>query len=97
MRAEPSTQQTVQAVVPDARVGYVDIDPVVLSHLASLHYQDPAALVVDRDVSDPEAVLRDMAGADRPEPPGLGERPGSGAARSLGGTPEWRGSPADLL
>jgi hypothetical protein len=61
MPTEPSTQQTVQAVVPDARVGYVDIDPVVLSHLTSLHYQDPTALVVDRDVSDPEAVLGDVA------------------------------------
>jgi hypothetical protein len=62
MPTEPSTQQTVQAVVPDARVAYVDIDPVVLSHLASLHYEDPAALVVDRDAGDAEAVLEEVAG-----------------------------------
>lgn len=57
MPTEPSTQQTAQAVVPDARVAYVDIDSIVLSHLTSLHYQDPAALVVDRDAGDAEAVL----------------------------------------
>lgn len=62
MPTEPSTQQTVQAVVPGAKVAYVDIDPVVLSHLTSLHHQDPVALVVDRDAGDAEAVLADVAG-----------------------------------
>lgn len=65
----PSTQESARDVVPEARVAYVDIDPVVLSHLNALLYQDPTAVVVDRDVSEPEAVLRDVAGLidlDRP-------------------------------
>jgi O-methyltransferase involved in polyketide biosynthesis len=59
---EPSTQQSAQEVIPDAKVAYVDIDPVVISHLNAMLYQDTSTLVVDRDVSEAEAVLRDVAG-----------------------------------
>jgi hypothetical protein len=58
---EPSTQQTAQAVIPDAKIAYVDIDPVVISHLTAMLYQDTSTLVVDRDVSEPETILRDVA------------------------------------
>ena len=54
---EPSTRQCAQAVVPGARVACIDNDPVVLSHLRALLYQDPAALVVDQDLEDADAVL----------------------------------------
>jgi S-adenosyl methyltransferase len=59
---EPSTQRTAQEVVPGARVAYVDNDPVVLTHLSALLHKDASALVVDRDVSDADAVLADVAG-----------------------------------
>jgi hypothetical protein len=59
---EPSTQQSAQDVLPEARVAYVDIDPVVLSHLKALLYQDTTALVVDRDISEPEAVIGEVSG-----------------------------------
>jgi hypothetical protein len=59
---EPSTQQTAREVLPGARVAYVDIDPVVLSHLTATLYRDTTALVVDRDIGDPEAVLANVAG-----------------------------------
>ena len=58
---EPSTQQSAQAVLPGARVAYVDNDPVVISHLTAALYQDETALVVDADVNDPEAVLGEVA------------------------------------
>lgn len=66
---EPSTRQSVQAVVPDARVACVDNDPVVVSHLTALHYQDLAVKVVDLDVNDPAAVLgqvRELIDLSRP-------------------------------
>jgi SAM-dependent methyltransferase len=59
---EPSTQQSAQEVVPGARVAYVDNDPVVISHLTALLRRDKTALVVDRDVSDADAVLAEVAG-----------------------------------
>lgn len=65
----PSTQQSAQEVLPGARIAYVDIDPVVLSHLNAALYQDTTALVVDRDIGDPEGVLGKVCGfidLDRP-------------------------------
>ncbi|MCL2583623.1 MAG: SAM-dependent methyltransferase [Streptosporangiales bacterium] len=59
---EPSTQQCAQAVAPDARVAYVDNDPVVLSHLQARLYQDPAALILDLDLEDADAVRRSVDG-----------------------------------
>jgi S-adenosyl methyltransferase len=58
---EPSTQRSAQEILPGARVAYVDYDPVVLNHLTALLRKDTTALVVDRDVSDAEAVLGDVA------------------------------------
>ena len=36
MPTSPATHETAQAVVPGARVAYIDNDPVVLAHLAAL-------------------------------------------------------------
>ena len=58
---EPSTQQSAQAVRPGARVACIDNDPVVISHLTAMLYQDPAVLVVDADLNDTGAVLGEAA------------------------------------
>jgi O-methyltransferase involved in polyketide biosynthesis len=62
MPTAPNTHQTARAVVPDARVAYVDNDPVVLSHLNALAAKgDPAVTVVDGDVREPDTILRAIA------------------------------------
>ncbi|MGH3262982.1 MAG: SAM-dependent methyltransferase [Trebonia sp.] len=54
----PNTHQTVQAVNRDARVAYVDNDPVVIRHLQALFaHGNPGVSVVDADVSDTGTVL----------------------------------------
>jgi O-methyltransferase involved in polyketide biosynthesis len=58
----PSTHEVAQAVDPDARVAYVDSDPILLSHARTLL---PAGggrtAVVQADVRDPQRTL------DQPE------------------------------
>ena len=58
----PSTQETAQAVTPDARVAYVDNDPVVVVHLrAVLASGEQHVTVVDHDVRDVDAVLDEVS------------------------------------
>lgn len=56
---EPATHQTARAIVPGARVVYVDEDPVVLAHARALLGTDDGIGVVGRDVLSPEDVLAD--------------------------------------
>jgi O-methyltransferase involved in polyketide biosynthesis len=59
--APPAVHQTARAVLPGARVAYVDRDPMVLSHARAL-LAALAALgvtVVAADLRDPAAVLAD--------------------------------------
>ncbi|GAA2151901.1 SAM-dependent methyltransferase [Actinomadura napierensis] len=55
------TQENVHQVAlrsaPDARVVYVDNDPMVLVHARALLAGNPAAGVVDGDLRDPDSVL----------------------------------------
>jgi O-methyltransferase involved in polyketide biosynthesis len=54
----PSTHGSARAVVPGARVAYVDNDPIVVSHLNALPARDQAGLtVVDGDVRDTDRIL----------------------------------------
>ena len=54
----PNTHETAQAVAPDARVVYVDNDPVAVSHLQALVAKGSAGVaVVDGDAGDPDAIL----------------------------------------
>jgi O-methyltransferase involved in polyketide biosynthesis len=54
----PNTHESAQAVIPDARVVYVDNDPVVVAHLRALLAQgNPGVSVVDGDVRDVAAIL----------------------------------------
>ena len=53
----PSVHQAARAVLPAARVAYVDIDPVVLSHAVALLATGDGVAAVDADLRDPAAVL----------------------------------------
>jgi S-adenosyl methyltransferase len=62
MPTVPNTHQTAQAISPDARVAYVDNDPVVLTHLRALAAKgNPGVTVVDGDVREAAAVLTAVA------------------------------------
>ena len=53
----PPVHQAARAVRPEARVAYVDIDPVVLSHARALLATGDGVAAVDADLRDPAAVL----------------------------------------
>ena len=55
--ASPSVHQTARAVLPAARVAYVDNDPVVLSHARALLATSDGVTAVAADLRDPAAVL----------------------------------------
>jgi trans-aconitate methyltransferase len=52
-----NTHEVVRRVAPDARVVYVDIDPMVLAYGQALLGDDRNATVILADVRDPGAVL----------------------------------------
>jgi S-adenosyl methyltransferase len=52
----PSVHQAARAVLPAARVAYVDIDPVVLTHAVALLATGDGVAAVDADLCDPAAV-----------------------------------------
>jgi hypothetical protein len=52
-----NTHQAVRRVAPDARVVYVDVDPMVAAYSAPLLSQDGNTTVVISDLRDPDAVL----------------------------------------
>lgn len=54
-----NTHEVAQAEVPDARVVYVDNDPIVLVHGRALLADNHSTAVVSADVRSPEAVLGD--------------------------------------
>jgi S-adenosyl methyltransferase len=55
--AHPAVHEAVRAVNPDARVCYVDIDPVAARHGQALLAQGVGVTAVQADLTDPEAVL----------------------------------------
>jgi O-methyltransferase involved in polyketide biosynthesis len=59
--SHPAVHEAVREVSPDARVAYVDIDPVVVSHAAALLAKGPGLTATRGDVGDPDAVLDDPA------------------------------------
>jgi hypothetical protein len=64
MPTAPNTHETAQAVGPDARVAYVDNDPVAVSHLrAVVEKGSPGVTVVDADAGDPDAILATVSQA----------------------------------
>ncbi|MDX6434038.1 MAG: hypothetical protein QOE54_6404 [Streptosporangiaceae bacterium] len=68
---QSNTHEVARSVRPDARVVYVDDDPVVLSHARAILGRDPLTRVVQGDVLHPDEliadpVLRELIGFDRP-------------------------------
>ncbi len=59
-----NVHQVAQEVVPDARVVYVDNDPVAVAHSRSILDGDPRTAVVEADVRAPDEVLADPALSD---------------------------------
>ncbi|MFF1442244.1 SAM-dependent methyltransferase [Streptomyces sp. NPDC058295] len=59
-----NTHQVAQSVAPDARIVYVDNDPVVLAHAHALltSTAEGRTAYLDADLYDPEAVLEAAAG-----------------------------------
>ncbi|WP_019634279.1 SAM-dependent methyltransferase [Actinomadura atramentaria] len=54
-----NVHEVAREVVPDARVVYVDNDPVVVTHGRALLAGRPGVTVVEGDVRDPAALLAD--------------------------------------
>src|SRR3954452_5273166 len=53
-----NTHEIAQQVIPDARVVYVDNDPVVLAHGRALLASDDNTAVATADMHEPDEVLR---------------------------------------
>jgi O-methyltransferase involved in polyketide biosynthesis len=51
--------EVLRAVAPDARVAYVDHDPVVLVHARALLKDSDHVSVIQGDLRDPDALVRD--------------------------------------
>ncbi|MFF3333050.1 SAM-dependent methyltransferase [Streptomyces sp. NPDC002888] len=60
---EPNLHQIAQSAAPDARVVYVDNDPIVLAHAAALLHGTPegATEYVQADARDPRTILQQAA------------------------------------
>jgi hypothetical protein len=58
-----NTHEVAQAIAPDARVVYVDNDPIVLAHARALLTSTPAGVThyVDADVRDTGTILAEAA------------------------------------
>ncbi|MEW2398903.1 SAM-dependent methyltransferase [Streptomyces sp. NPDC046862] len=58
-----NTHEVAQRIAPDARIVYVDHDPVVLAHATALLNSTPegATAYVDADLRDPDVILRSAA------------------------------------
>jgi hypothetical protein len=58
-----NTHQVAQEVAPDARIVYVDNDPIVLAHARALLTSSPegATDYLDADLRDPDKLLREAA------------------------------------
>jgi SAM-dependent methyltransferase len=52
----PTVHEVARRTHPDARVVYVDDDPVVLAHARALLAEDTALAVVDADMHDPDVI-----------------------------------------
>lgn len=69
--ASPSVHHAVRAVLPAARVAYVDTDPVVVAHATALLATGDGVTAVNADLRDPAAVLghRDLRAVINPGRP----------------------------
>ena len=58
-----NTHEVAQRVAPDARIVYVDNDPIVLAHARALLTSTPegATVYIDADLRDPDKLLQEAA------------------------------------
>jgi hypothetical protein len=56
-----NTHEIARQACPQARVVYVDHDPVVLAHARNMLHNVPGTAVIDQDLTEPEQVLADPA------------------------------------
>ena len=58
-----NTHEVAQSVAPDARIVYVDNDPIVLTHARALLTSDPVGATdyIDADLREPEQILAGAA------------------------------------
>jgi O-methyltransferase involved in polyketide biosynthesis len=58
-----NTHEVAQRIAPDARIVYVDNDPIVLTHARALLAGTPEGVTeyVDADAHDPDSILRSAA------------------------------------
>ncbi len=59
-----NTHEIARNVDPEARVAYVDNDPVVISHARSLLARSPGVMAVPGDMRDPARILADASLAE---------------------------------
>ncbi|NUR59739.1 MAG: SAM-dependent methyltransferase [Catenulispora sp.] len=69
----PNVHEIAQAIAPESRVGYVDNDPIVLTHARALMSSTPEGRTcyIDADFRDPDSILnssrlRDVIDFSRP-------------------------------
>ena len=55
--SQNNVHEVAQRVCPDARVVYVDNDPVVLNHAEALLATDESTIVIQEDMREPERIL----------------------------------------
>ncbi|RBQ20857.1 SAM-dependent methyltransferase [Spongiactinospora rosea] len=58
---QENVHEVAQALAPQAKVVYVDNDPVVIAHGRALLSTDPGTAMVRADLGDPELILRRAA------------------------------------
>lgn len=54
-----NVHEVAREVRPGARVAYVDVDPIAVTHSRSILGDDPHSVVLHADLTDPERVLKD--------------------------------------
>lgn len=54
-----TVHEIAQADAPEARVCYVDVDPIAVAHSEAILAGNPRARIVDGDLRDPAAILAD--------------------------------------
>jgi hypothetical protein len=55
---QENVHQVARRLIPDARVAYVDIDPVVVVHAEAILATDPGTIAVEADMREPATILR---------------------------------------
>jgi SAM-dependent methyltransferase len=58
----PNVHEIAQAIAPEARVAYVDNDPIVLTHARALMSSTPEGRTcyIDADFRDPESIIENL-------------------------------------